>query len=342
MRVVVALLIVLAGCAGAPVDDPMPEANVEPCQLVDQTWFFGPGHALQPDEPAAGSVFSNGFDEAFLVDEMDEWRSPAWSSSGRIVGNLSLEYWVRNDGTPAPVVIGGQPGEGYHWFNQVGTEGGFVADYGREYASATPMAGSVDHYVEVIAMPPGGLHVERGQSLRVLLTSLVLDDDRGTGQHILIGGDTPSQVRFQVTCMPELDWVELVSKEQRVSIPAHQGLITGQVPPTSGLNVATVPFILQDETQRLTIRLEQTGDPNPLKDDMDLVILDAGGAEVASIGSPYADEVGTFYAANLAELLPPGDYRVQVNSYSGHGYEGVVRILQETATLSSGGDSAQS
>ncbi len=340
MRLLVLLLaLLLSGCAGVPSTN-LPAPEPVRCEAGDTTLWFGPGHTLLPEAPAAGSQFSNGFDEAFLVDEMDEWHSAPFVQSMRIEGNLTLEYWVRNHGTPAPVVIGGDPGEGYHWFNQIGTSGGFVPDYGREYAEATPTPGSVHHYVEVIAMPPGGLHVEDGDHLRVLLTSLVADDDQARGQEILFGGDTPSQVRFTSHCMPDLDWTELHTSTMTVRLRGNQGLITGAVPEHES-NTARVGFSLEPLTQKLTIAIRQTSDPNPLKDDIDLAVLDASGQEIASIGSPYSDETGTFYAANLAHMMPPGSYTVQVNSYSGIGYEGRLTILQETATLSSDGDSAQ-
>lgn len=299
--------------------------------VSESTLWLGPGFTLLNETPAAGAVFSNGFDEAFLVDTMDEWSAAPATQAMRLVGNMTLEFWVRNSGTPAPVVIGGQPGEGYHWFNQVGTQRGFVPDFGREYAPVAPMPGSIDHYTEVIAMPPGGLHVEQGDTLRVLLTSLVVDDTRSTGQEILFGGETPSRITFNHHCMAPLGWKEIASDERDISIRAHQGLITGAIPATAGLNYADVPFELLAATQRLTISLVQEADRNPLKDDMDITLRDAAGNAITSIGSPYADDKGTFYAANLAAMLPPGQYAVRVESYSGHAYTGQVSIVQDKA-----------
>ncbi len=326
----------LAGCAStSPAEPSNPDPAVRTCSdhPVATTLWLGPGFTLLNETPEAGSVFSNGFDEAFLVDTMDEWTSAPAGAPMRLVGNLTLEFWVRNSGTPAPVVLGGAPDEGYHWFNQVGTNRGFVPDFGREYASVVPLPGSIDHYSEVISMPPGGLHVEKGDTLRVLLTSLVVDDTRSTGQEILFGGETPSSITFTHHCMASLDWQEVVHRDAPVSIAAHQGLITGAIPPGPGINFAEVPFDLLQQTQRLTISLTQGPDANPLKDDMDITIYDADGNAITSIGSPYADDKGTFYAANLHEMMPPGAYVVRVDSYSGHAYEGTVRILQDSAIL---------
>jgi hypothetical protein len=322
---------VFAGCvdAGPPAD----ELNGNSCELLAQTLWLGPGLALQPTMPATGEMFGNGFDEAFLVDEMDEWVSEPFSSPRKIVGNLTLEFWARNDGTPAPVTIGGAPGEAYHWFNQVGTNRGFVPEFGREYAAVAPAPDSIDHYVEIIGMPPGGLFVESGDHLRLLLTSLVADDSQGRGQQILFGEAYPSAVSFESTCAPLLDWDLLDDTTTAISIAAHQGLITGQVPANAGINFATVPFSVDAATGRLTISMTQTGNPNPLKDDMDITILDAAGDAVTSIGSPYTDEVGTFHPDNLRMLLLPGNYVVRVDSYSGHGYEGDIRIIQEAPVL---------
>ncbi len=334
MRVIVLLLIaMLAGCASEPTSPATPPPTAVTCDvhLQETTLWFGPGFTLLNQTPAAGSVFSNGFDEAFLVDTMDEWWSAPATHAMRIVGNMTLEFWVRNSGTPAPVVLGGAPGEGYHWFNQVGTQRGFVPDYGREYAPVVPMPGSVDHYTEVISTPPGGLHVEQGDMLRVLLTSLVVDDTRSTGQEVLFGGETPSSITFSHHCMAPLDWLAIRTYNSHFTIRGHQGLITGAVPAVPGINYHDVDLDLLAKTQRLTISLEQGYDPNPLKDDMDISVLDADGNEVVSIGSPYADDIGTFYAANLHEMMPPGHYTVRVNSYSGHAYEGRLSIVQDVA-----------
>ncbi len=334
MRSIAILLIaLLAGCAGAPVAPTSGPDTATTCDAnpSTSTLWLGPDHALVNETPAAGAVFSNGFDEAFLVDTMDEWTAAPSPHALRLVGNLTLEFWVRNSGTPAPVTIGGDPGEAYHWFNQIGTQRGFVPAFGREYASIVPLPGSIDHYTEVIAMPPGGLHVEQGDTLRVLLTSLVVDDTRSTGQEILFGGDTPSSITFDHHCMAPLGWKEIASDERDITIRAHQGLITGAIPATAGLNYADVPFELLPGTQRLTISLVQEADRNPLKDDMDITLLDGSGAAITSIGSPYADDIGTFYAANLAAMMPPGAYTVRVESYSGHAYQGHVSVVQDQA-----------
>lgn len=337
MRGLVLVLIVamLSGCAGSQESDGDEAPIQEGCDgaLRSHTLYLGPGLTLQNDTPEAGSSFSNGFDEAFLVDDMDEWHSEPVDQPIRLLGNMTLEFWVRNDGTPAPYVASGEPTEGYHWFNQFGTERGFIPDYGREDADAVPMPGDVHHHTQTFAMPPGGLHVETGDRLRLLLTSLVVDDDQGTGQHILFGGDTPSAIKFDAHCMIELEWDELHRETTTVVMHGNQGLITGQVPGTDGVNQASVPFTLDETTQRLTISLRQTQDTSPLKDDMDLTILDSDGQQVTGIGSPYADETGTFWAANLAASMPPGQYTVRVDSYSGHAYRGEVTVLQETARL---------
>lgn len=329
----------LAGCAGGEEPQATPDTPQESCAgtLSERTFWLAPGHALaEGGAPAAGSVFSNGFDEAFLVDDMDVWLSEPVADRLWVPGNVTLEFWARNHGTPAPVVVGGDPGEGYHWFNQFGSDRSFVMDYGREYAEVAPAPGSIDHYVKTIAMPEGGFFVEPGDRLRLLLTSLVVDDGQERGQEVLFGGDTPSHVRLEAACVPALEYDTVDSATHDVAVAAHQGLITGAVPATEGVNHADVAFTLREATDRLTVSLMQTGDANPAKDDMDLTIHDAGGAEVASIGSPYSDEQGVFWAPNLAAFLPPGDYTVRVNSYSGHAYEGEVAILQERALLAGG------
>lgn len=284
--------------------------------------------SLVPDLPEPGVTAGNGFDEAFLTNGLDEWTVEA-AATFRLVGNVSLEFWTRGHAMPAPIVLGGDPGEGYHFFNQFGTSRGFVESYAIEYGAVVDDGETVRHYEETFAMPEGGVLVEAGDTVRLLLTNLVLDDPvAGRGPDILWGGDTPSALTYTAVCERTPRWAEVHQERHSVSVPTNQGLLTGAVPAEEGVNHADVPFTLHADADRLTISLTQTAATNPTKDDMDLTIHDADGVEVWSIGSPYTDEVGTRWRANLDASMPPGDYVVRVNSYSGTGYEGVVTIAQ--------------
>lgn len=295
----------------------------------ERTLWLGPGHALVEALPAAGRVGGDGFAEAFLNNDLAEWTWPGQDVPMRVVGNLTLTFWSEGNAMPAPIIIGGGPGEGYHFFNQFGTDRGFIESYAVEYASALPSQDVVS-YTEVFAMPDGGLMVEPGDRLRLLLTNLVLDDAEGDGPSILFGGDTPSRIEFTQTCAQARTWSVLESASTPLSIPFHHGLLTGAVQPTAGVNHQDVPFTLHAETDRITITMVQGADRNPLKDDMDITVLDGAGQQVWSIGSPYTDEIGTLWRENLGSM-PPGEYVARVNSYSGHAYEGTITVVQEVA-----------
>ena len=330
---VVVLAVSLSGCLVAS-EDPA-EAGAGPAASpycgVDgarEVTLYLRDLSLVPDLPEAGVTPGNGFDEAFLTNELDEWTVEA-PGTFRLVGNVSLEFWARGHAMPAPIVLGGEPGEGYHFFNQFGTSRGFVESYAIEYDPVVDDGETVRHYQETFEMPDGGLLVEAGDTVRLLLTNLVLDEPGGgRGPDILWGGDTPSALTYTAACERTPRWEEVHHGRHSVSVPTNQGLLTGAVPAEEGLNYALVPFTLEPEADRLTITLEQAGGPNPTKDDMDLTIHDAGGETVWSIGSPYTDEVGTRWRANLDASMPPGDYVVRVNSYSGTGYEGTVTVAQ--------------
>ena len=215
----------------------------------ERTLWLGPGHALVEALPAAGRVGGDGFAEAFLNNDLAEWTWPGQDVPMRVVGNLTLTFWSEGNAMPAPIIIGGGPGEGYHFFNQFGTDRGFIESYAVEYASALPSQDVVS-YTEVFAMPDGGLMVEPGDRLRLLLTNLVLDDAEGDGPSILFGGDTPSRIEFTQTCAQARTWSVLESASTPLSIPFHHGLLTGAVQPTAGVNHQDVPFTLHAETEQ--------------------------------------------------------------------------------------------
>jgi hypothetical protein len=325
-----ALLPLLSGCLVGP--DPL-EALAD-CRAQaprEVVYYFGPGMGLQPDRPAQG--FEPG--SAFLTDDLAEWLSEPMAKGLWLLGNVTVEYWVRSTGTPAPIVLGGAPGEGYHFFMQFGSDRSLQPSYAVEYSTAIPTPGTLDHHTNVLEMPPGGFVVERGDRLRVLLTDLALDNPQGGGGHeVLYGGQTPSQVRFMATCYPDLEWSfnpagGLLATP--IVIPANQGLLTGGVP-ASMANQVSFPFTVPPGPHRLTITLEQVGDRNPVKDDMDIMLLDSSGNEAWSIGSPYSNESGTLWPDNLAEVFPDGRMTIVVNSYSGVAYQGLLNVTAEQAS----------
>lgn len=323
------LLMALAGCVDG--SDPVPTdapPSEESCPWDgEQTLYLGPNLGLHVEPQSDGRTPGNGFAEAFLTNELDEWTIGPFEHDVRVGGNATLTFWSEGNAMPAPIVIGGAPGEGYHFFNQLGTDRGFIESYAIEYAAAIGDT-SVTQFDEVFQMPAGGLVIEAGDTLRLLLTNLVLDDANGDGPDILWGDAYPSALRLSMSCIEARDWMVTHEEQSPLSIPFHHGLLTGAVPATQDINYQDVAFTLHNTTDRLTIRMEQTSTTNPLKDDMDINVLDATGAQVWSIGSPYSDEVGTLWRENLGHM-PPGAYTVRVNSYSGHAYEGRLTVTQE-------------
>lgn len=325
--------LALAGCLS---DDQGEAAGLEAiadCRFapaVEHVLHFGPRMTLQPGPAPAGSAPGNAFSSGFLTDDLKEWLSDPVAEGMWLVGNVTLEYWVRSTGTPAPLVIGGEPGEGYHFFNQFGSDRSLQPAYAVEYSAVLPQEGQVDHYTEVLEMPPGGFVVEAGDRVRVLLTDLALDSPSGGGHDVLFGGQTPSQVRFAAKCWNPVAWSLVEEQSATVTLPGNQGLLTGAVP-AGQANQALVPVTFGPDVERITLTIEQSGDRNPVKDDVDLILLDSSGAEAWSIGSPYADEAGTLWLDNLQAVFPDGTLTVQVNSYSGVAYTGTLTVTTESA-----------
>lgn len=336
-----ALALLLSGCLAAPGDDGSADvlAALDACRqapAAEHVLFFAAGHNLVPALPATGSEPGNAFSSGFLTNDLKEWLSEPVPAGLWLVGNVTLEYWVRSTGTPGPLPIGGDPGEAYHFFTQLGSDRSLQPSYNTEYSAVAPVPGAVDHYVEDFPMPPGGFVVEAGDKVRVLLTDLTLDNGPdGSGHDVLFGGETPSQVRFTARCYPAFSWPRSdVLVDEDVSLPGNQGLLTGQVPPTEGVNLQTVDVTVPFDAQRLSVRLTQTDDATPAKDDIDLVLVDGDDANRTwSIGSPYSDEQGALWLDNLRSVFPGGRLQVQVNSYSGAGYTGRLVVTAERASL---------
>lgn len=337
MRWTAAVLAALlaAGCFG-----PTPQARLASAQAscrdgpaTEHVLYFGPALRLQDTVPPAGYAPGNAFSSGFATDDLKEWLSDPVPSGLWLLGNVTLEFWVRSTGTPAPLATNpNSPGMGYQFFDQFGSNRTFQPAFATEYSDVAPMAGQVSHYTEVLAMPKGGFVLEAGDRVRVLLTDLALDGSNGGGHDVLFGGQTPSQVRFAAHCWPAARYDPQTLVDQAVSMPGNQGLLTGAVP-KSPVNQVKVPVNIPPGTQRLTVTLMQTNDRNPAKDDVDVSLLDRSGRGVWSIGSPYSNETGTLWAANLDAAFPDGTLVVEVESYSGVAYTGHLTVTAEGAGL---------
>lgn len=323
-----AVAALAAGCLGSPSAELRAESAIDACRaapLAEHVLHFGPSLSLLPEPQPDGATPGNSFVGAFLTDDLKEWLSAPVAEGLWLEGPVTLEFWARSTGSPAPVVVGGDPGEGYHFFNQFGSDRSLQPAYAVEYGEALPAAGSVQRFVETLELPAGGFVLERGDRVRVLLTDLALDGPQGGGHDILYGGATPSQVRFQARCWPDVRWTEGVLAEEPVALPANQGLLTGAVP-AGPANRHEVQFVLPEGADRLTVTIRQGVDVNPVKDDIDVTLLDRAGQPVWSIGSPYSGESGTLWRDNLRAAFPDGAVTVRVDSYSGVAYEGTLTV----------------
>ncbi len=323
MRFLVIAVLMGVGLSGCIFDSPPPPCSDKP---QDYEWFLGPGYTLLVDQTPAGFEVGNGFSNAFLTNDLREWSTSPLPQGLHATGNVTIEFWARNNGQPAPVVVGGDPGEGYHFFNQFGSDRAFQPSYAIEYDDAIPTPGDIAHYVEVLPLPAGGWVFEQGDQVRLLMTSLVLDG----GHDILYGGANPSSVSFTATCFDDRTWTIVGQEEHDIALATNQGLLTGAVPESEN-NHVVVPVTLDPATDRLTATITQTSDPNPIKDDIDFTLL-VNGEAYWSGGTPYTDETMVLWEDNLA-AMPAGDVAIRVDSYSGAGYEGVLRITQESSTM---------
>jgi hypothetical protein len=328
----------LAGCFGGGPTEENAVAAIADCRMAapsEQHLYFGPAMGLQVALPPEGFAPGNSFSSGFLTNDLKEWLSEAQPSGLWLVGNVTLDYWVRSSGTPAPLIVGGAPGEGYHFFNQFGTDRTFQPAYAVEYSDPVTQQGTIDHYVESLALEPGGFVVEPGDRIRVLLTDLALDGANGGGHDVLFGPEHASVLTFTARCWPELQWQpDEVLLDEALSLPANQGLLFGGLAEgrqAGEANRAQFDLTVPPGTGRLNVFLRQTSDMNPVKDDVDITLLDRSGAAAWSIGSPYSDESGTLWLDNLEAKFPSGELTVQVDSYSGVAYTGQLLVTRNIA-----------
>lgn len=291
-------------------------------------WHLGPQNSLRAEEPGAGSAPANGFAEAFLTDSILEWTSPPLEQGLRITENVTVEYTVRYAPGVAPIVLGRDPGEGYHAFNQFGSERGFMPSFAIEDGPVLLAGGEEVQYTQTLTAPPGGFVFEPGDPVRLLLTNLVLDVPGAGSTQVLFGPDHPGQVRFSAACRPATEPVGAPAKiTTSLLLPANQGLLTGAVP-ASALNHAEGIMEWEGDVDRITFELRQGVDPNPVKDDIDLSLYAENGTAWSG-GSPYADETVTVWRENLRALWPEQRMRISVDSYSGLLYMGALTITLE-------------
>ncbi|HUR25890.1 MAG TPA: hypothetical protein VM327_07760 [Candidatus Thermoplasmatota archaeon] len=337
-------VFLLAGCFdGGPTEDNA-VAAISDCRMqppLEQRLYLGPALGLQPGLPPDGYAKGNSFSGGFLTDDLKEWLSPAQTTGLWLVGNVTLDYWVRSTGTPAPIALPRDPsdpsayGQGYHFFNQFGSDRTFQPAAAIEYSDAVPQEGAIDHYTETLALEPGGFVIEPGDRIRLLLTDLALDGAGGGGHDVLFGPEHPSFVAYTARCWPELLWrPSEVLLDEPVSLPANQGLLFGgrlQGRQANAANQARFELVVPPGTTRLRFDLMQEDDRNPVKDDVDITLLDRAGAAAWSIGSPYSDESGTLWVDNLDAKFPTGELKVQIDSYSAVAYTGRLTVTRDVA-----------
>ncbi|MES2153614.1 MAG: hypothetical protein V4510_00575 [bacterium] len=336
--VLVFALVWLAGCAhDAPVG-PTPPPPVVQCG--DETpsahrYYLGPGMGLNETTPSAGAAPGNGFNEAFLTNDLTTWLSQPVVSGLHIEGNVTLDLWVQVDGQVAPPDQSSK-GDAYTFLNQFGSDRAFQSGYAKEAAPAAMVAG-LAHLNETLRMPAGGFIVEKGDRLRLLITSLVMDTPQGKGTHVLYGGATPSRVTFLARCSPPVEWQIQRYLRQPVVVPASQGgpahlggvdcLSTVTEPQC--INRYDFPFSLENGTQRLRIHLRTASADRVPKSDMDMRLLDTTGKVVYDASTPFANETMVLWADNLAAFAPPGAYVLEADLYGGANYSGLLEVTME-------------
>lgn len=320
---VAALGVLLAGCLVLP-DDERPDEEV-PCAERphdDRAVYLAADRKLADAPGEVGSEMANQGHEAFTEEEVPWLSEPLAEGmhvSGPVVVRLTLDVEGQNPFNPDPngamlLIHFGSDRTYAPW--TAGVANGNLVMVGTHHVAAVP-----------IELPPGGFTFEAGDRVALLVTSLV-EGATAPGVRIHFGGDSGSGVSFFSSCLDERAWTTLEDRTVGVALPGHQGLFVDAVA-VQGVNRIDVPLELEEDAARLTVELEQESASGP-KDDMDLYLLGDNGIILWRAASSAADERMVLWPENL-EPLPPGPYRVRVESYSGLAYSGVLRIVTEAS-----------
>lgn len=330
LPVLVALVALsFAGCVG---DDSEPAPTVaSPCTKPELFKFY-----LTPEygfnlEPSVGMAAGNGFVEAFLTNDMEEFRGTMEDLLGNqtnlavpeepyrwvMEGNFTYQLVVESGIAVAPIVSTADPTTGYHFFNQFGTSQGFTSGYDVFYED-TVTTGEEYRYEGGWEMPPGGYPIEPQDELRFLLTNLVLPDESGQSPSI---NTEESWIAFTAQCEPMPTGLNPFETSVPVDLPLNQGLLTGAVP-ANDLNQFRLDYTLTGEEK---VQFVLTAPDEVPKDDVDMTFYHDG-VEFWSGGSPYTNEIATIWLANFEALGIDGDITVEVNGYSSIGYSGELVI----------------
>jgi hypothetical protein len=338
MRQAIAACLAIAFLSGCAAPSPPATSSAKPpvvaCDESPATTFtFYPddAYSLRANGSAAGVVPIHGFQDAFLDDSLPTWVSAPLETGLRVEGNVTVDLFVLDLGTPAPAP-GGPPGSTTHLYVQFGTNATFMPAFASITGPVAPDTGQPHEYNVTLQVPRGGFVAEAGERLRLLVGSLAIDLPTSRGEALLVGAGTPTHVTFAARCFEAQSWFPEQDLKKLVMLPGNEGLFTHLVPAQSGANVADFPFTVINSTARLTIALRSDGAMHPGKDDMDIELLDASGTVVWTAATPFSNETLRMWKPNLDALLPPGSQATtRVHSYSGVNYVGRLEITFDSA-----------
>lgn len=315
--------LLLAGCTG-------PEPPVTPPDHVhctDQPYspmslFLAEGYTLTNMSGPAGSAPANQGHEAF-TQELTRWLSAPLAEGLQLEDNVTVDLHVVIDGAN----VFAQPGSTM-LFIQFGSDRAFVPESVFVPWEPGPESPRSIHVNETLPLPGGGFTLEAGDRFALLVTSLVEGPEGATT--VKFGEGSPSGLGFEARCSEAREWIGYDARTP-VILPGNQGLFTGGVPPEEGFNRLTVSLEVGPCTDRVTVLLRQKGGAGP-HNDMDMYLLDGKGEAIYAATSPSANETMLLWPENLAAFVPPGDYQVRIESYSGLNYTGDLVFRLEEAS----------
>lgn len=288
------------------------------------SFFLKPGLGLSEEGPASEEpqrVASSDFWVRYETGRpQPTFRSEAQNESF-LVENATVRFWFTTD---AVVPNTGTFAEWDAWFGTNVSIGAVVAMDGPDVVQR----GQIYHLEAEIGLPPGGLVVESGEELALLLRPVMLQNDANDLYLLVDSMDTPSALELTVRARDPAfasdDLVPITSTfSGTLPAPAYVEASLDREP--SSLTTGRHSFNVPASAAKVEVAL--TGSVLLGGKDLDLLVFDGNGTQAAQSVTPYANEHARLHGENLAKL-EPGTWFAQVNNWLGAGatYTMVVTV----------------
>jgi len=308
------LLVAFSGClaeSSRPCDDCVMEPPA--IESVVRPFYLKPGHVLAEEHPASDAPQRVATGDFWVRYETGQPQPTFFSEAlneSLVVENATVRFWFTTDGV---VPRAGNFAEWDAWFGTDVSMSAVVAMNGPDVVQR----GQVYELQAEIGLPSGGFVLEPGERFALMLRPVMLQSQANEIYLLVDAEATPSVLELKVRSRPagEATLVPITTTfSGTLPAPAYVEAVSGRPPST--LTTGLHPFHVPASAQKVDVVL--TGSILLGGKDLDLVVLDAAGEQVAQSVTPYATEHARAHRENL-EGKAFGTWTARVNNWLGVG-----------------------